>query len=77
MVDGGMEEKCVFNRSGDCYFLESKVETCHLCFNFKTFTMVGKKRKLYYNIFDYLKESGLGDTLFPRDNSEQDSLKNL
>ena len=77
MVDGSVEEKCIFNRSGNCYFLESKVETCHLCFNFKTFNMLGKKKKLYYNIFDYLNENGISDSLFPKYNSEQDSLKNL
>ncbi len=77
MVDGSVEEKCIFNRSGNCYFLESKVETCHLCFNFKTFNMLGKKKKLYYNIFDYLDENGISRSLFPKDNSEQDSLKNL
>jgi len=77
MADGSMEEECVFNREGKCYFLESHVKPCTLCFNFKTFRMIGKKRKMYYNIFDYLKENNMSDNLFPEGNTEQDSLKNL
>jgi hypothetical protein len=77
MADGSIEEECVFNRSGNCYFLESGVMPCSLCFNFKTFQIIGKKRKLYYNIFDYLKEKNLTENLFPKGNTEQDSLKDL
>ncbi len=77
MADRSIEEECVFNREGKCYFLESSVKTCSLCFNFKTFETIGKKKKIYYNLFDYLKETNLSEGLFPEDNSEQDSLKNL
>ncbi|ARD85122.1 hypothetical protein [Ferroplasma acidiphilum] len=77
MADGSIEQECVFNRAGKCYFLESSITACSLCFNFKTFNMLGKKRKIYYNLFDYLKEANLSEGLFPSNDSEQDSLKNL
>ncbi|WP_337860501.1 hypothetical protein [Ferroplasma sp.] len=77
MSERSIEEECVFNREGKCYFLESSISTCSLCFNFKTFSTIGKTRKAYYNIFDYLKEANLSEALFPEGNSEQDSLKNL
>ncbi len=76
-MEGTLEEQCIFNRSGRCYFIESEISNCSLCFNFKTFHMYGKKRKLYYNLFDYLRENKLDRDLFPDSNDEQDSLKNL
>jgi len=77
MADSSIEEECVFNREGKCYFLESDITPCSLCFNFKTFKMISRKRKIYYNLFDYLNETNLSEGLFPEGNSEQDSLKNL
>ncbi len=69
-----LEEECIFNRDGQCYFLESKISTCTLCFNFKTFTRYGNRRKAYYNLFDYLKSND-GDVIFPRGNDEQETLR--
>ena len=76
-MEGSLEEQCIFNRSGKCYFIESEISNCSLCFNFKTFHMYGTKRKLYYNLFDYLKDNKLDRDLFPDSNNEQDSLKDL
>ncbi|MEM0139810.1 MAG: hypothetical protein QXZ44_04275 [Ferroplasma sp.] len=75
MSESGIETKCIYNREGQCYFVESNVSKCNLCFNFKTFDIMGKKRKAYYNLFDYLKQSGISDNLFPKGDDEQDSLK--
>ncbi len=76
-MEGTLEEQCIFNRNGKCYFVESNVSKCSLCFNFKTFHMYGTKKKSYYNLFDYLKENKLDRDLFPDGNDEQDSLKDL
>ncbi len=72
-----IEQECVYNRNGMCYFLESKISGCNLCFNFKTFFQYGHKRKIYYNLFDYLNEMNLSEDLFPEGNSEQEALKFL
>jgi hypothetical protein len=77
MSDGTIQEKCVFNREGNCYLLESDVKPCSLCFNFRTFSVFGKKRKPYYNLFDYLEENKMSDAIFPEGDMEQDSLKNI
>ncbi|KJE49121.1 MULTISPECIES: hypothetical protein [unclassified Acidiplasma] len=69
-----LEESCVFNRGGICYFLESSTSKCSLCFNFKSFTKYGSRRKIYYNLFDYIKSTG-SQIAFPKGDEEQETLE--
>ncbi|MCL4334682.1 MAG: hypothetical protein M1402_01095 [Candidatus Thermoplasmatota archaeon] len=73
--DGNMEKNCIFYDSGNCYLCSSYVTKCSFCFNFSSVASKLKKKGNIYTMFDYLKDEGSIDALFPTGSEKQETLR--